>query len=472
VGKKWQYPYEPLKAQREAHGYIVDELLYGGAAGGGKTDFLLAEGVTMALRVPGSKTLLLRRSFPEIEQEIEPRLRIRIPKEIGRYNTSKHLMTFYNGSQLRLGYIETHNDMYRYVGAEYQLMLWDELTTFNPAAYIFLKSRLRASGPIKRRMEELGLRPRMLAATNPGNRSHHFVKDRFVDPAPPRAVFRDKKSGQTRVFIPAKLDDNPHLDDSYKSQLLSLDETQRRALLDGDWDILEGVRFPQFRYAKHVVEPDVNPMDLVMFPRVVCVDYGYADPFVAIWIAKLPNGTLLVYREVSETNLTATQQAQLIKDSELEGERGPGRPIPLVMDPSMWRRNEGGGTSHKNDDAPPIGSPAYDYMKVMRTKPVKAINGRIPGWAQIDEVLREVDGRPPRLQIYDTCREIIRTLPALPRDPNNPDDVDSDADDHAPDALRYGIMHLMGRHKHPKQPLDQWHTAEKTIAEELAKAHW
>lgn len=472
MGVSWQYPYKPLKAQMEAHGYLVDELLYGGAAGGGKTDFLLAECITMALMVPGSKSLLLRRTFPEIEQEIEPRIRIRVPRDIGRYNTSKHVLNFYNGSQLRLGYIDTHNDMYRYVGAEYQLMAWDELTTFVPAAYIFLKSRLRASGKLRDRMTELGLRPRMLAATNPGNRSHGFVKGRFVDPVPARTVMRDRKTGQTRVFIPASLDDNPYLDTSYRSQLESLDDTQRRALLDGDWDILEGVRFAQFRVEKHVVRPDVNPLDLVTYPRCIGVDYGYADPFVALWMAKLPDGTILVYREVTATNLTAVQQAELILASEIEGERGPLRPLPLIMDPSMWRRNEGGGDSSK-DDIPPIGSPAYDYMKTMRLTPRKAINKRVPGWAQIDEIMREVNGAAPRLQIYDTCRELIRTLPSLPRDNTNPDDVDTHAEDHHADGLRYGVMHMLG--KKQKQFTSQFNKPmgfEQTLAAEMANANW
>ena len=460
----WTYPYDPSPKQIFAHSVDVDEMLYGGAAGGGKTEFLLAEAITMLLMVPNSKALLLRRTFPELEQEIEPRLLARIPRSIGKYNTTKHTLTFRNGALLRLGYLEKDSDVYRYIGAEYQMIVFDELTTMNMKSYTFLKSRVRAAGEVLATMKKLGLKPCMKATSNPGGRSHGEVKRMFVDPAPPETIITDEETGQTRIFIPAKLGDNPHLDTDYAKRLASLPTHLRRALLDGDWAVLEGVRFAAWRPEMHTIKA-CSPEEFYGYPRVVAVDYGFAAHFAALWIAKMPDGDLVVYRELYEKNLTAKQQAQLILDSEMPGERTPSRPLGLVMDRAMWNRGEASGTEHLGDpEAPPIGSPAHHYQTVIGQRPTKAMNARITGWALIDEhmVIQE-DGRS-RLHIMETCRDTIRTVPELPRDKNNPEDVDTKAEDHLADALRYGAYYLAGKKREER---GQRHDEETRIAPPL-----
>jgi hypothetical protein len=312
-------------------------------------------------------------------------------------------------------------------------------------------SRLRSAGEVKAAMDKLGLRTGTIATANPGGPGHHFVKQRWVDPAPAKKVFKmaatleDPNPG-TRCYIPARATDNPSIDIDYINRLNALPDNLRRALRDGDWDVLDGVRFAQWRESFHVVEPDISPMDLVTYPRVVAIDYGFGAPFAALWIAKLPNGVNLVYRELYAKNLTATQQAQAILKAEMPGERGPQRPIAVVMDPSMWRRNEGGSGEHVGDkDAPRVGTPAHDYQTVMGQRPIKAYNPRVPGWARLDELLRIQEDGYPLLQVYDTCRDLIRTFPAMPRDKKNPEDVDTTTEDHLGDALRYGAMFLAGR---------------------------
>jgi hypothetical protein len=429
--------------QQLAHTADVDELLYGGAAGGGKTEMLLAEAIKLLTLVPNSKVLLLRRTFPEIEQEIVPRLLSRIPRKIGRYNSSKHVMIFFNNSQLRLGSLEKDVDVYRYLGAEYQLILFDELTTMNIMSYRYLKSRVRAAGQVRDDMARFGFRPKMISATNPGGRSHHEVKSMFVDPAPPMTAFAEK-TGQTRMYIPAKLEDNPHLDADYRARLESLPEHLRRALLEGDWDILEGVRFAVWRTEMHVIAP-TSPEEFFSYPRCVAVDYGFAAPFAAVWLAKLPDDRIIQYRELYDTELTAKQQAQAILDAEMPGERGPTRPIPVVMDPSMWRRGEGGNHGPLGDsDSPPVGTPAHNYQTILNQRPIKAMNARVPGWALMDEYLMTHPDGTAHFQVTNNCRDTIRTIPALPRAKANPEDVDTTSEDHLGDAVRYGVQFLTG----------------------------
>jgi len=453
---EWTYPYEPLPKQLQAHQMDVDELLYGGAAGGGKSEFLLADAVMFALLVPRSKSILFRTSLPEIEQELEPRLRERVPESIGRYNGAKHVMRFFNGSTLRFAYLERPGDVYRYTGAEYQRIYFDEATTFDPSNYTFMKSRLRAAGSVLARMEELGLRPAIKSTTNPGGRGHVFFKERFVDPAPPGTVLEDTETGLTRAFIASSATDNPHLNRSYHSFLSALDPQLRKALRDGDWNLLDGVRFSQWRELAHVVTPEEYPIDLTGVPRVVGVDYGVADPYAAVWCALMPDGTVVVYREAGGTDMTASEQAEAILQAEGPEERAPGRPLPVVADRSMWNRTGRSGAKRADSDVPDRGSIAWEYYERFGRDLRRSVSDRKAGWALIDELLRlrPCDGScgddeclgHPRLVVYNTCRNLIKDLPSLPRSRRDPEDAETTGvNDHFPDALRYGLMELVAR---------------------------
>jgi len=472
-----KYDYEPHPKQALAHSIHVDELLYGGAAGGGKSRWGRAEAVLACLAVPGLQAIIFRRTFPDLNRSVAGPLLAEIPQELGYYHRSDHKWYFNNGSTLELGHLSTAKDLDKYQGAELQFIVFEEATHFTEHQFRYLKSRLRASGKVREGLDKLGLKPRMILTANPGGIGHHWVKKRFVDPAPPLTVFRAKPTKNqanppTRCYVPATAYDNPSNDDGYIGQLESLPETTRRALLNGDWNVMEGVRFPEWNVAHHVIDPSMLPIPHVGYPRAVGIDYGSSAPFVALWGAKLSDNLIVVYREVDGKGLTPRQQAELIRDSEAEGERTPDRPLPLVLDPSMWARSVNNPLAVAKDDAPPPGSIADAYYQVFGSSVGKARNDRIGGWALVDEQLRVRDDGLPRLLVHSTCVNLIRTLPALPRDRKNPDDVDTKADDHWADALRYLLMELIGKgpaHKFDAQSFADTRSA-RTVTGDLSTA--
>lgn len=453
----WTYPYTPYPKQKLAHSYDVDEELYGGAAGPGKTDWILAECVSTCLAVPGAKVLLLRNTYGELLEEIRPRLDMRIPEEIAKYSREEKAYKFFNGARLRLGYLERDDQKRRYQGAEYVLIAFDELTLMPWSAYTWLRSRVRATGPVADHLKKAGLRPRMIATTNPGGAYHTFVKAHFVDPAPPNKIYRDPRTKMTRVYVPAVLEDNPSMPPEYRIMLDSLDPEKRKALLFGSWDILEGVRFAQWDRHKHVITPEEFPLPQLSGERVIAVDYGWDDPFVALWGIKLGGGMILIYREVYAKELTATEQAELIVAStpELEWQAG----ITVVADPSMWGRKDA-SYAKGSAGAPSRSSPAYDYQRVLGITPKQARNDRLLGAYKYDDKLRIRDDGFPRLMVYDTCVNFIRTVPALQRSNVKPDDVGSSPkqDDHAYDAGRYLLMEL-----DPRDPRPDWESVRRGV---------
>lgn len=437
----WRYPYTPYPKQKLAHAYDVDEILFGGAAGPGKTDWCLAECVNTCLMVPGAKVLLLRNTYGELLEEIRPRLDMRLPPEIAKYSREEKAYKFFNGARLRLGYLERDDQKRRYQGAEYVLIAYDELTLMPWSAVTWLRSRVRATGPIADAMKAAGLRPRTIATSNPGGLSHVAVKQHYVDAGVPGKIVRDPRTKLTRVYVPATLDDNPSMPPEYRNMLLALDPEKRKALLEGSWDILEGVRFSQWNYNRHVITPEEYPLPLLSGRRVCAIDYGFDDPFAALWGVKLGSGIIMVYRELYLRELTATQQAELIKEhtTRLEWEAG----IDFVADPSMWGRKD---ASHAKGtaEAPSISSPAYDYMRVLGIAPQKARNDRKIGAYKLDDKLWVRPDGWPRLVVHNTCTNLIRTLPSLQRSKTDPDDVSQSPkqDDHGYDALRYLLLAL------------------------------
>jgi hypothetical protein len=414
------------------------------------------------LRVPGLAAIIFRRTFPDLNRSVVGPLLEEIPQSLGRYNRSEHKWYFHNGSTLELGHLQTAKDLDKYQGAELAMICFEEATHFTEEQFRYLKSRLRVAGKVKARMEALGIRPRMILTANPGGVGHHWVKKRFVDPAPLGGkVFKARPTQgipnpPTRCYIPARVTDNPSVDGGYIDQLNSLPENLRRALRDGDWNVLDGVRFPSWSNQVHVIEPSMLPIPHFGYPRAIGIDYGNTAPFAALWGAKLADDLIVIYREVGGTGLTPRQQAELIRDSEAPGERTPDRPIPLVLDPSMWARSAANPLAVTKGDVPPPGSIAHAYYEVFGSSISKANNDRIGGWALMEEQLRVRGDGLPRLLVYSTCTEFIRTFPAMPRDKKNPDDVDTKSFDHYGDAGRYLAYELIGKPPTHKFDAHEW----------------
>lgn len=445
------YDYTPSPGpQTEAHQTYVDELLYGGAAGGGKSRFARAALVIMATTVPGSRSLILRRTFKDLRRSVEGPLLQEIPRELGTYNRTDHEFRMVNGSIIELGHLQSAKDLDKYQGAEYQLVVFEEATHFTEEQYDYLLSRLRAAGNVNKTLEAFGIRPRMILTANPGGIGHHWVKRRFVDPAPAKTPFRFKPTLERPdpgvcMYLPARATDNKHLGKDYLERLNNLPENLRAALRDGSWDILDGVRFSTFNRAVHVIEPGDFPIPAEGVVRALGVDWGSAAPFAGVWAAKVGE-IIIVYKEAYGKGLTPPEQAHMLRDLETPAERDLGYITPLALDPAMWARSPNQPNAPSPGGAPPAGSIADSYRRVFGGAVRKAHNDRLGGAALIDELLRvrNEDGMP-RVFIYSTCVNLIRTLPALPRDRINPDDVDTKAEDHAYDAFRYAVQELVGR---------------------------
>jgi hypothetical protein len=209
------------------------ETLFGGAAGGGKSYVQLLDAFLYAIKYQGSKQLILRRTFPELEKSLV-RVSLELyPKEVYRYNSGKHTGVFVNGSIIDFGYCDKENDVYKYQSAEYDVIRFDELTHFTEYMYTYLISRVRGANPFPKYVK---------SSTNPGGVGHSWVKARFIDSAPPMEEWTTKDN-TTRVFIPASVFENKPLmenDPAYIDRLMSLSEKDKKALLYGDWDIFDG----------------------------------------------------------------------------------------------------------------------------------------------------------------------------------------------------------------------------------------
>ena len=395
----------------------ADEVLFGGAAGGGKSYGQLVDAFLYALRYPGSKQLILRRSYAELEKSL---IRVALglfPREVYTYNGTAHVGRFQNGSLLDFGYCAGENDVFQYQSAEYDVIRFDELTHFTEFQYIYLLSRLRGAN---------GYPKSIRSSTNPGGVGHAWVKARFIDPAPPYEVFCGK-DGMRRVFIPSRVDDNLFLlqgDPAYKERLAALPEMQRRALLYGDWNVFEGQFFPEFNYDLHTVADFEIPPH---FRRYRAIDYGL-DRLACLFFALSPDGQVYLYREVCESDLIISDAAERILAATPKGESI----YATLAPPDLFSRSQESGRSRA----------AIFAECGIRFTP--SSNDREAGWLAVKELLRVGKSGEPRLRIFRSCTEIIKCLPLLQTDTAKPGDVliHPHKITHAPDALRgFAVSH-------------------------------
>ena len=415
------------------------EVLYGGAAGGGKSFGLLADPMRY-FHNPNFNGLILRRTNDELRELIWKSQEL-YPKAFpgAKWAEKKSQWTLPSGAKLWLTYLEREDDVRRYQGLAFSYIAFDELTQHpTPFAWDYMRSRLRTTDP--------DLPIFMRATTNPGGAGHGWVKQMFIDPAPANHAFvaTDLSSGEPleypeghakagqplfkRRFIPASLIDNPYLMEGgqYEANLLSLPENQRRQLLEGDWAVADGAAFPEFRQSVHVVEPFEIPHNWVRFRSA---DYGYSSWSAVHWYAIDPAyETLIVYRELYVSKHTGKDLGRAVMDAEV----GDGIKFG-ILDSSCWH-NRG-----------QIGPSIAEEMITMgcRWRPSDRTAGaRVAGKNQLHERLKvdEVTEQPG-IVFFNTCRQIIADLPVIPSCPKGSDDIDQRyASDHTYDSLRYGLM--------------------------------
>ncbi len=393
----------------------ADEVLFGGAAGGGKSHGQVLDAFIYAMKYPKSKQIIFRRTFPQLEMSIIRTALEILPRTLYKYNSSKHSMTFINGSVIDFGYCDNVADVYNYQSAEFDVIRFDELTHFSEDVYTYMISRLRGTMPYPRSVK---------SSTNPGGVGHTWVKERFIEIGPPNKVHKFETG--TRIFIPSKIDDNWVLmknDPTYLTRLENLSEKEKRALRYGDWDIEGGFFFDEFDREKHVCEPFEIPAD---WRRYRTIDYGL-DCFAVLWVAVNSLGECYVYREMAQKDMIITDAAE--KATDLSSDETI---YTTYAPPDLWSRSQESGKSRA------------ELFRQGGLKIQKSDNNRVAGWACIKEMLKPNQRGEVKLRIFNTCTQIIKHLSSIQVDEKNPNDCATQPHDitHLPDALRYfAVMH-------------------------------
>lgn len=420
------------------------EVLYGGAAGGGKSDALIIEALRQVDN-PNYRAIIFRKTFPQCRELILKSLKFykqAFPR--AKYNSTSHIWTFPSGAMIIFGSMPNRDSYLQYQGHEYAYIGFDELTHFTQEEYEYLISRNRSSDP--------EVRCYMRATANPGGIGHGWVKDRFITAMPPNTTAnqvltvtapdgREIKRITTKRFVPSSVFDNPMLrDTNYVTNLAMLPEAKRRALLYGDWDSFTGQVFTEWRNnpdgyktrkQTHVIEPFEIPSH---WRRYRSFDFGYAKPFAVQWWAVDTDGRVYLYRQLYGCTDTPNEGVKWEPKKiareilRIEDEQEKGNTIIGIADPSIWDKSRGSdGTVINMMEAEGI---FFDKGK----------NDRISGKMQLHYRLAFDEKGFPMMYVFNTCRQFIRTLPNLIYDNVRVEDIDTTQEDHDYDACRYFLM--------------------------------
>ncbi|MBA4774312.1 MAG: terminase [Rhizobiales bacterium] len=451
--------------QMEALESRATEILYGGAAGGGKSHLMRVAAILWCAAIPGLQVYLFRRIRDDlVKNHVEGpngfRSMLAGWVQCGFVKIVDDEIRFWNGSKIYLCHCKDEKDRFKYQGAEIHVLLIDELTHFTDVIYRFLRNRVRMVG-IRLPEAYRGKFPRIVCGANPGGIGHQFVKTTFIDGVRPMQAYFTPRSegGMLRQYIPARLEDNPSMasnDPGYENRLHGLgSDALVRAMRYGDWDIVDGAFFDNFRKDRHVIKPFPIPKDWLRFRAG---DWGSAKPFSFGWYAVatepylaapgvlIPRGAMIRYREwygiatdtegryIPNKGLKMTAEAV---GSQVRVRDGADTISYGVLDPAAFSQDGGPsiaermmqGTTGKNGST----------FKRADNKRV-AGRGAMGGWDQLRSRLDgDEDGRP-MLYFFETCIHAIRTIPALMHDENRPEDLNSDMEDHAADEVRYACM--------------------------------
>lgn len=421
-----------------------EEIFYGGARGGGKTSGILGHWLKHQSRWGRhAKGIIFRRTYDELEEIMEQGSAL-FPLIGGHYQSGKKTWLFQNGSKLLLRFLDKDDQAKKYLGRAYTWMGMEEITNWpSPDPVNKLKACLRSAH---------GIRCQWVATGNPGGVGHNWVKAMFIDPMAPLTPYKDPVTGVTRIFIPAKLQDNQILlksDPQYVNRLKqSGPEWLVKAWLDGNWDIVAGGMFDDlWDRTIHILQPFPIPSGWTIDRAF---DWGSSRPFSLGWWAtcngeQVP-GQRMFYKgtkiRIAEwygwdgkkpnvgLNMVDSEIARRALQMEQEMKNAYGYSIQEgPADPSIFTVTNGS-------------SIAQTYARLgLPFKPAATGPGsRISGWAGTRQMMKASKKSPmeePGLFVFIGCRQFIRTVPTLPRDLIKLDDVDTDAEDHIGDEMRY-----------------------------------
>jgi len=413
----------------------ADEVLYGGAAGGGKSDALLIALLRQA-HLPGYVGLYLRREYPAMQQAIA-RAGELYPLVGGRWRAAERTWVFPSGSRVLFRHLQREETVQQFKSQAFAVVAWDELTTFTEYQYTYLRSRVRTTAP--------GVRCQVIAATNPDGPGLAWVRARFVDgrrPGVAYVVAQDNGVRRSQAFIPARLGDNPHLGEDYEAALMSLGQADRAALLGGDWYAYDGQVFRLVAGRSLLTHAEASTHwggaePPHWWPRYRLMDWGYRRPYAVLWVAVDPEGRGWVYREAygavgpnEGAGHSPDHVARLIASVEAEHGETP----TAYAGPDLWFRGRGdyGADRPLVEDFQDAGcywhgpweaGPGSRRVKRQRVASLlEAHRGDRSGLAGL-------------VLVSDRCPALVRTLPALQYSKTDPEDVDSNGEDHAYDAL-------------------------------------
>ena len=428
------------------------EALYGGAAGGGKSDALLAEALRQ-VHIPHYRAIIFRKTYPQLSELIDRSREIykaAFPK--AKYNDSKHVWLFPSGAKIYFGSMQYTKDRTNYQGKRYDFVAFDELTHFTWEEYSYMFSRNRPG--------KEGTRVYMRATTKPGGIGHGWVKDRFITAAEPltpintdlTVISPDGKPiemHRKRIFVPATVFDNQELlrnDPNYLASLAMMPEAERQALLYGDWDSFQGQVFSEWKndpahYADrqwtHVINPFIVPETWRIYRGF---DFGYSKPFSVGWFAVDHDGRMYRIAELygctgtpnEGVKWTVEQIAEKIKEYEDSDPNLRGKKIRGIADPAIFEESKG-----------------ESIARMMERKRVYWQPGdhkRLPGKMQCHYRLAFDENGIPMMYVFKTCKHFIRCIPTLIYSETKVEDVDTDMEDHNYDEWRYVCM------EHPINP--------------------
>ena len=416
----------------------IYEVLFGGTKGPGKTESVLRESLRQ-VGIPTYRGIIFRRTYPRLGEIIDRSFKYFL--KLGAKYSDKDIQlklpawTFPGGAKLAFGHCQNEQDKYNYQGKEFHYMAFDQVEEFTESQFLFLMAQNRTS--------DKRIKCYIRCTANPGGVGHGWVKSRYIDSMQPNKKYFFKRVDDedirveesdphsiSRAFIPASVYDNPAIiqnDPNYLRRLEQLPETEKQALLYGNWEVFAGQFFKMFRRYTHVVEKQIEPG----LRKFISLDYGFGAPSAVHWWQVDHYGRLHAYRELYQEGLTYEALAQKIVERTPSQERID----YLVADPAIWGDRAHHHATQGESGAETMQRVFNDFCSI-----VKADNSRITGWGRLRIMLTTDKDETPGITFSSRCKNLIRTLPTLIHDQTVVEDLDSDGEDHCADGARYAVM--------------------------------